>query len=778
MLESKLGDHWLGMDIGEQDGRYIGGYAPQLYPMSGSRFEQYLNFQRHFEAMGNELGNKLSTLVSLNFGHYFLKEGTYTTIGAETAQGLPNGQVYYAFIRGAGKQYGVPWFGNASVWNRWGYKTYEGEGEDHGPTHGTSLNLLKRLMYGHILYNCVFVGFESSWFQGAELSPVGRMQQTAQQWVRANGQPGAMLTPVALMTDHFAGWTFPRHLYTDHVYRVWGNLPYGPGDYFTDHVLDMLYPGYQDSSFYHDESGFNTPTPYGDLADCLLSDAEPWLLAQYALIIVTGELPDDLSVRDRLEEYVAQGGELIITAGNLKQWPSLCQVRPGGELKSFTAGTAPNEEEAFSLLGLPVPPEAEVLAECDGVPAAVRYRFGQGRMTVLASAFGLGEQAHAELPLKNEIDQPLATPYAMLRHVRAVLDGALREQALFTAGEGLSVITCRRAPGEYTLGICNNGLAERPLNIASQCGTLTSLEELPLDQSEKGQPGYVPAGCESATLGVSTASTIAGGDVRVFRVRVEEQGVEEIPHQKPAARNKGRILPLHGAGSIKEFVLARPSFFAHLDGVKVDWRYLQVRDIEALGEESKWLQRQGLRIVVDLTSGINLYPDLRLVDNDPVEYPHSIEVISQIIEKSAALGARDLVLSLHRAPENNFTAEQARASFVESLRQIAARAAQQEIQVHLRTSTKAAGGLREVAALVNEAGSPNLHVAASLALLAEQHWPVEDCREIMRQQGGLWLAAAPEHDIAGRLWSINGNLADWKEAASLWPYLDQAPDLA
>lgn len=108
LLESKLGDHWLGMDNGEQDGRYIGGYAGQMYPISDDRIEQYLNFQRHFEYMGNELGNKLSTLVSLNYGHYFLKEGIYSAIGAETAQGLPNGQVYYAFIRGAGKQYGVP----------------------------------------------------------------------------------------------------------------------------------------------------------------------------------------------------------------------------------------------------------------------------------------------------------------------------------------------------------------------------------------------------------------------------------------------------------------------------------------------------------------------------------------------------------------------------------------------------------------------------------------------------------------------------------------------
>ena len=96
-LESELGDRWLGMDVGEQDGRYVGGYAPETVPASAGRFEQYLNFQRFFERVGDDLGNKLSVLLSLSFGHYLLKEGLYATVGAETAQGLPNGQVYYAF---------------------------------------------------------------------------------------------------------------------------------------------------------------------------------------------------------------------------------------------------------------------------------------------------------------------------------------------------------------------------------------------------------------------------------------------------------------------------------------------------------------------------------------------------------------------------------------------------------------------------------------------------------------------------------------------------------
>ncbi len=173
LLDAKLGPRWLGMDVGEQDGRYIGLYAPQMYPTSASRLEQYFNFQRHFQRMTDDLGNKVSALLSLNFGHYLLKEGVYTLLGAETAQGLPNSQVYYAFIRGAGKQYGVLWFGNASIYNRWGFKTYGGAGVDqfnyrYGPTQGTSLSLLKRLLYSGILYNCADRRFRERLFRGRE----------------------------------------------------------------------------------------------------------------------------------------------------------------------------------------------------------------------------------------------------------------------------------------------------------------------------------------------------------------------------------------------------------------------------------------------------------------------------------------------------------------------------------------------------------------------------------------------------------------------------------
>ena len=290
-LQRTLGDRFLGIDNGEQDGRYVWATAEQQCPRAQSRFAQYLSFQRHFQKLCDELGNHMTALTSLTLGHYYLKEGNHVLLGAETAQALPNSQLYYAFIRGAGKQYGVHWFGNASVFNRWGWKDYGAEKRDgryrSGPEEGSSLSLLKRLLYTHYLYNCVAIGFESGWLTEKPpyaLTPIGDIQRGAVEFVSRHGQPGVMHTPAALLLDFFSGWVPPRHLYTPYVYQVWGGMPYEAGDYLTHGVLSLLLPGYEDASYFHDERGFLSPTPFGDMTDCLLSDAPLWVLRQYGLV--------------------------------------------------------------------------------------------------------------------------------------------------------------------------------------------------------------------------------------------------------------------------------------------------------------------------------------------------------------------------------------------------------------------------------------------------------------------------------------------------------------
>lgn len=752
-LERILGERWLGTDIGEQDGRYIGGYANQMTPASANRFEQYLNFQRHFERMGDDLGHKHATLVSLNFGHYFLKEGTYTLIGAETAQGLPNSQVYYAFIRGAGKQYGVPWFGNASIYNRWGFKCYgssgTSDGYEFGPTKGSSLSLLKRLLYSHILYNSVAVGFENMWFEGDQLSPIGRIQQAAQRWVQTNGPPGVVHTPVALLLDFYCGWSFPRHLYTDKIYRVWGNLPYGSGDHLTDRVLNLLYPGYANASYYHDESGFLTPTPYGDIADVLLSDAPEWLLRRYAVVVVAGELAGGVELREKLQAYVGSGGHLVITEGNLAKLP-----------------------QAFA--SLPERGRGQEVWETD---------FGQGRLTVVGGTFGVRGTGPDGAPLEGltvrngGIDQPLPKPYVLAEPMCRTLDRVLRSVMLFDVGDGLQLITCRKGTGMYTLGVFNNTWRPLPLQISSHCGPLLSVRELILDQSEKSAAGYTPECVDHVALGASSADTIAGGDVRLFAVTVRETNVVEIAHVKPPSRPQARFLPLRQPRSLREEILARPTFFEHFDGILVDGRYLWERERRALAAEAPWLMRQGLRIAVDLSPEINFYPGLRLINNVTNDHASSLAAIRDVLAKMEILGAQDLLISLHRHPENNFSEEQSRAAFDATLKQLAADAAVHHVTLHLRLAAgKPPWSLAEAATLIDRAGAPNLKLAPSTALL----WHSPSAEEAVSLKGrmGLLLVAARQTDLAGAVWDTHAPLATTADPRVLADWLAVDPAVA
>ena len=791
ILESVLGPLWLGMDNGEQDGRYIGGYAPNMIPITRSRFDQYLNFQRHFERLGDDQGQILSTLVSLNFGHYFLKEGTYTLIGAETAQALPNSQVYYSWIRGAGKQYGVLWFGNASVWNRWGAKKYPDMVEE-----GTSLNLLKRLMYSHILYNSAGVGFEAFWFDGNGITPLGRIQSDAAKWLGENGDPGTMITPVALLSDFYCGWSFPQHLYTLKTYRVWGNVPYDKGDYLNNDLLGLIYPGYQDSSYYHDETGFLTPTPYGDGADSLLSDAPLWLLNRYPLLMAAdrftggdprrntegGPTERNPELIEKLKLYVENGGRLVLTAGNLEALDGLFGMRIAGRTRvesgaavRFADGNEVIETRPFDLLSVTLPENARIAASCNGQSAAFEFSFGKGSVLVLNTPFGLSAEPAAEGPVRNRIDEPLLNPFPLLAYAEKLYRSELDKTVLFDVGEGLGSVVCRKGGGVWTVGVFNNTLSEKPFEIRSRIGEIASVRELPISTQERSAVGFLPKGFEASELGTHTEKTIAGADVRIFEVTLAEEKTELIEDLPIPPAPKGRYLDLRDPKSAKEEVMARPTFFEHYDGICLDWRYLDIRSEKAAAYEAGWLRRHGIHIAVDFSSGINLYPDLRLIHNDPEEYARSIAVMKEVIDKAALLGAETVLFSTHRVPENNYSAQQARADTVGTLRELAEYAAGKGMAALLRVDlNQPLEDIGEGADYLNEINHPDFKLAVRLPLLVSQ---IEKGKELRGQIGMIFSSGNLYDPVNDQIWTSDLPLEESENRDAARQVLEEFPEI-
>jgi hypothetical protein len=755
-FEKELGMSWLGMDNGEQDGRYIA-FAGQYSPFGDNRFEQYMYFQRHFERMGDILGNKLATLVSLNFGHYFLREQNYTLIGAETAQSLPNAQVYYSFIRGAGKQYGVPWFGNVSVFNRWGWKAYPANEDSAmhtntapparaGSIRGTSLSLMKRLFMTQIFYNSVAVGFESSYYRADKLSPIGQIQRDARDWYEKYGTPGIMHTPIAVMADTHSGWTFPRHPYTSEIYRVWGNKSYEAGDYLTDNVLGMIYPLYYDASYFKDERGYNTPTPFGDCADALLSDAPLWLLRRYPVLVLAGEMTPSRELADTLRAYAEAGGHLVLTAANVA-------TLFGGD-PAFAAGTDARSVRRFAL--------------------------GKGRVTRFASPYGIVSTPQGKLPTAplNLVEKDLARPFPLEPEVRAELAEIFKSQMIFRVsakedGDGLSYVTCCRKAGEYTLIICNNTWVEKPFKIEAVAGEITKIEEIPMGDTEKLDDGFFPMFQYGSKAGPEKPDAIACGSTRLFRVYLKEEGAVSQDAKIAATPNpKGRYLYLRGYRSIKEQVLARPTFFRHYDGVMVDWRYIHTRSSGTIRAEAGWIKRQGFEVLVDLTSGINLYPDIRIVDNDVVEKERSVAMLNDVLEKSAALGVKDILLARHRYLEQNMTAEKVRESMAKNLKWLCNEAAKKGVTLHMRQSPFRHTDLKDFPTWLKTVGEPNFKAAPSLgATNLDGKDPEWLLKQIEPAAGDLVLLSAAARDIYTQVTSIHEPIASTFDAAALKPLI-------
>jgi len=253
-------------------------------------------------------------------------------------------------------------------------------------------------------------------------------------------------------------------------------------------------------------------------------------------------------------------------------------------------------------------------------------------------------------------------------------------------------------------------------------------------------------------------------------VTVDEAGVEDIPHVKPLPRPHDRFLPIRRATSIKEEILSRPTFFEHFDGVCVDWRIVHEREKAALREEARWLKRQGVRIIVDLSSGLNLYPTLRLLNNVPVDYEASLAVWADVLAKMEIVGAKDLVFSLHRDPENNFTGEQANEGYTSTLKHLAAQAAAYGVTLHLRVGPgKPPRDFAEAFHWLDFVDAPNLKLAVGTPMLENR--PV-DTEWVARLKGrvGIWLVAGQQADMTGRVWDNHVPLHSMRDhrAAAQW----------
>jgi hypothetical protein len=601
-LQSVLGEQFLGCDIGEQDGHYANGYKG-LTRLTEDPFEEYLKLHFIQQRIAEDHADKASLLTVMYNWHDMLRDGAVMSAAAECQNrgGVTGTQIQYAFLRGASRQYGVTLSGDLAVFTSW--KKY-----------WTSLALRRRVLYSQYQWNTTILSCEDAYGPSPILADFNLWLQG---FLKAYPRPGPVQCPVALLTDPFQGWIPSQtHLgqFKKHV-----QMAYTPGDFLTHLLLNTIYPNYYDNGVWKDESRAIVPTPYGDITEVVTSDCPSPVLNGYGVVIAASDLPTGgVELRDRLENYAEAGGHLVITAANARRlWPEW-KISDG--TKSFSAGskvgignngesvTEPLAFDVWRLDPSKIPDAVVVMSAADDTPLVLKIPRGKGSVILLASPYGLNSKpvpvVDRPYPLwRQDLDSApeQVQPYALLEHVRKVVDATLRSQQLFSVGNSqLAHIVNRMGPNTYLVGIYNSQQTRQSFLIESKIGGIMAKEEIPLDNLAQKYP-FMPEGYPGDGKSSGPAD-IAAGDVRFFKVTMSPSAnpVKVVAHPIFKAPSKNRFVRMSTLPDLERNLLRWPTFFQHLNGVMLDW--IQFRDIDpdALRfDGSRWLNRQRLGVVVD-----------------------------------------------------------------------------------------------------------------------------------------------------------------------------------
>lgn len=294
-------------------------------------------------------------------------------IGIETSETIPATQVKRAFVRGAARQYGIPWFEEVSVW--FGAAVSGGMPEATilpvwpntpvGGAAGHSASHLRRHWFtawfsgaNHIMLEASpQVLFEVPWSDEFPDRPrLSRYGRNARQLAALMGSVniGVPYTPYAvLVSKHHGRWSVWG--------RPWGRLEETIGDTMTERLFDQLFPG--QSRGPGAEERFLCPSPYGDTFDVVVNDAERTSWRAYPVILAVGDIgwtPDDIRF---LEDYVAGGGILALSELHMAGWD-----------RAFLGVVA----DGFA----PMDDARTVIRWSDGSPRVIRHDVGKGCVLV------------------------------------------------------------------------------------------------------------------------------------------------------------------------------------------------------------------------------------------------------------------------------------------------------------------------------------------------------------------------------------------------------------
>lgn len=271
---------------------------------------------------------------STSFAHALAEWGV-KLLGVETSAVQPMTAMRIAFTRGAARQYGgnflyyhAPNFGDTATTFT---KSMNFAGPDnffhtrYGATMGPSLAWYRKSYYLYYMSGASAIyleqGFDQFFKPGPEehpfqLNPLGRITEEFMRFAEKHPERGTPYTPIAFLLDPAHGWEM-----TD--YPQW---PFGVSQINrSDRALRELfgaayYPGLvtEGEPATADRQAF-VSSVFGDIFDVLVaSETHREAIDAYRALIVGGSIDWSPEWSKRLEDYVRNGGVVVINAAQVK----------------------------------------------------------------------------------------------------------------------------------------------------------------------------------------------------------------------------------------------------------------------------------------------------------------------------------------------------------------------------------------------------------------------------------------------------------------------------
>lgn len=357
LLNGELKDQFLGWVSGESVG-YVWEHAPaELKILPSMTRRELLEAHRQFysnalarkwrETFKTETGPMWDKLIpaqstsSTSFAHALSQWGV-NLLGMETAAVMPMTGMRIAFTRGAVRQFGgaflyyhAPNFGDTATTFT---KTQNFAGPDHfyhsryGVSMGPSLSWYRKNYYLYYMSGASAIyleqGFDQFFKPGPgehpfQLNPLGRITDEFMRFVEKHPDRGTPYTPVAFLLDPAHGFEM-----TDYPHWPFEVSQIDRGDRALRELFGVAYyPGLvvEGEPAIADRQPFISGV-FGDIFDVLTAADEPRseiqkLLPSYRAVVAGGRIEWSAQWIKRLDEYVRNGGTLVLNAAQIKNVP-------------------------------------------------------------------------------------------------------------------------------------------------------------------------------------------------------------------------------------------------------------------------------------------------------------------------------------------------------------------------------------------------------------------------------------------------------------------------